>query len=261
MSNKTEIWMSPSKLNQINPDLDDSCQRCFWLEHVRGMARPAGIFATLMSGIDKVLKEYYGKFRNSMVAELRESLPNVKLWGHIAQLSVWQNNFKGIQHYFDDNAIGLRGAVDDIGIIDDKYLVPVDFKTRGYPYKPSTTDYYRLQLDSYVLLLKLAGYDVNGTAYLIYYWPHAVSMSDVTINKSLHIDFDHHVQKYEGLDGRFAMETLLNAKRILNMTSPPPASAKCPYCQYAINHHHELEAVFNQNRNRQPEHVQEELAI
>ncbi|MCX6774543.1 MAG: hypothetical protein NTY99_00435 [DPANN group archaeon] len=50
------IKLSPSSLN-----LFKDCPRCFWLDKIKGISRPEGIFPSLPSGIDKVLKEHFDK--------------------------------------------------------------------------------------------------------------------------------------------------------------------------------------------------------
>jgi len=37
------------------------CPRCFWLQIVKNIKRPAGIFPSLPSGMDKILKVHFDK--------------------------------------------------------------------------------------------------------------------------------------------------------------------------------------------------------
>ena len=46
-----QVYLSPSALNVFN-----DCPRCFWLDKNKRMKQPRGIFPSLPSGMDKVLK-------------------------------------------------------------------------------------------------------------------------------------------------------------------------------------------------------------
>ncbi len=49
--------LSPSSLN-----LMQDCPRCFWLTQHKVWKRPAGIFPSLPSGMDRILKIHFDKF-------------------------------------------------------------------------------------------------------------------------------------------------------------------------------------------------------
>ena len=51
--------LSPSALN-----LFKECPRCFWLTHHKVWKRPSGIFPSLPSGMDRILKVHFDKFRD-----------------------------------------------------------------------------------------------------------------------------------------------------------------------------------------------------
>ncbi|MCD6459425.1 PD-(D/E)XK nuclease family protein [bacterium] len=228
------IKMSPSKLSLINPDLDP-CERCFWLTHKHEVKRPSGIFPSLPSGIDKQLKAYYGRYREHIVPEIKGKLQG-KLYGHIAQLAVWQNNFKGLQLYIPKLNMVFKGAIDDVLLNDKKQFSPIDFKTRGYPLKAGSPDYYRLQLDSYNLLFKYNGYEITENAYLVYYWPECVNAAATEASGVMHMKFITHIQEYKGLDGSFALSVLKRAREIINMERPPASHPTCEYCIGANKH-------------------------
>lgn len=54
---KEVFKISPSGIN-----LMEECPRCFWLEKHRVWKRPAGIFPSLPSGMDRILKNHFDKF-------------------------------------------------------------------------------------------------------------------------------------------------------------------------------------------------------
>ena len=54
----TKYFLSPSALG-----LFKNCPRCFWLEKVKNIKRPRGIFPSLPGGMDAVIKTYFDTFR------------------------------------------------------------------------------------------------------------------------------------------------------------------------------------------------------
>jgi len=58
MPENSKIRLSPSSLN-----LFLECRRCFWLDKNKGIKRPRGIFPSLPSGMDSVIKKYFDSYR------------------------------------------------------------------------------------------------------------------------------------------------------------------------------------------------------
>ena len=69
--------LSPSSMNLI-----EDCPRCFWLQIVKKIKRPSGAFPSLPSGVDKMLKEHFDRFRdnNDLPLELKKRNMNFKLF-------------------------------------------------------------------------------------------------------------------------------------------------------------------------------------
>lgn len=164
--------LSPSSLSLMK-----ECPRCFWLTQHKVWKRPAGIFPSLPSGMDKILKTHFNKFmeQKKMPPELCENneCANMKLFDDHELLAIWRSNFKGI-HFKDKQGNILRGAVDNI-LVKGKKLIVLDYKTRGYPLKEDTADHYQDQLDIYNFLLRSAGYDTEDYAFLLFYIPKEVT--------------------------------------------------------------------------------------
>ena len=59
MQEKTTYKLSPSALNLMK-----DYPRCFWLAQHKVWKRPAGIFPSLPSGMDRILKVHFDKFRD-----------------------------------------------------------------------------------------------------------------------------------------------------------------------------------------------------
>ena len=85
---------SPSSLSLLK-----DCPRCFWLHFKKGIKRPAGIFPSLPSGMDMILKAHFDKFRDKgeLPPELNEINGKIKLFDDVELLKIWRSNFKGIR--------------------------------------------------------------------------------------------------------------------------------------------------------------------
>src|SRR3989344_1679278 len=153
--------LSPSSLGLML-----ECKRCFWLDKHKIWKRPSGIFPSLPSGMDKVLKEHFDRFMEK--GELPPKLckgshcEKMKLFNDKELLKQWRNNLKGIQ-YMDKEGNILAGAIDHL-LINNKKLIVLDFKTRGFPLKEETADSYKNQLNIYNFLLRKNGYATEDFA-------------------------------------------------------------------------------------------------
>mgnify|MGYP005640409307 CR=1 FL=1 len=164
------------------------CKRCFWLTKHKVWQRPAGPFPSLPSGMDKVLKAHFDKFRDKgqLPPELRENkeCKEMKLFDNQELLSIWRNNKKGIE-WKDKKGNILHGAVDNI-LVHGKKLIVLDYKTRGYALKEDTKDHYQNQLDIYNFLLRKNGYKTEDYAFLLFYVPkHVLATGEVVFDTSL----------------------------------------------------------------------------
>jgi hypothetical protein len=167
----TTFKLSPSSINLML-----ECPRCFWLAKHKVWKRPSGIFPSLPSGMDKILKMHFDKFRDKkqLPPELCENgeCLNLKLFDDKEKLKVWQSNFKGVS-WTDKKGNILHGAVDNI-LKKGKKLIVLDYKTRGFPLKEDTHEHYQLQLDLYNFLLRKNGYETENYAFLLFYVPKEV---------------------------------------------------------------------------------------
>ncbi|HLC86658.1 MAG TPA: hypothetical protein VJH65_00050, partial [Candidatus Nanoarchaeia archaeon] len=118
--------ISPSTINLML-----ECPRCFWLQIVKNIKRPAGIFPSLPSGMDGILKVHFDKFmeKGELPPEIKE-LKGCRLFDDREKLKIWRSNFKGLEYTEGD--VMLRGAVDNI-LVKGKKLIVLDYKTRGFP--------------------------------------------------------------------------------------------------------------------------------
>ena len=177
--------LSPSALNLMH-----ECPRCFWLDKNNVWKRPIGIFPSLPSGMDRILKVHFDKFmeRGLLPPEIaeRHDCEGMKLFDDKELLKIWQNNRKGIS-FKDEEGNELHGAVDNV-LQKGKKLIILDYKTRGYDLKEDTAEHYRLQLDVYNFLLRKNGYETEDFAFLLFYVPKEVTETgevifDTTLKK------------------------------------------------------------------------------
>jgi len=210
---------SPSSLSLLK-----ECPRCFWLKFNKKINRPEGIFPSLPSGMDRILKTHFDSFmeKDQLPPELcKTECKDLKLFNDKELLSIWRNNFKGIQ-WKDKKENLFRGAVDNILVKDNKLIV-LDYKTRGYPLKEDTHEHYHDQLDIYNLLLRKNGYETEDYAYLLFYHPDKV-------NKDGDIIFNTDLVKMQ-INIKSAENIFKKAIKTLEGPIPKPAE-DCEYCEW-----------------------------
>ena len=198
------------------------CPRCFWLAKHNVWKRPAGIFPSLPSGMDKILKVHFDKFRakKQMPPELceQQSCSNMKLFDDANKLKIWQSNFKGVS-WIDKKGNELHGAVDNI-LVKGKKLIVLDYKTRGYPLKEDTAEHYRLQQNTYNFLLRKNGYQTEDYFFLLFYIPKEVMATGEVI-------FDTELVKMK-VDIKMAENMWKKALKLLNSKCPKKG---CEWCE------------------------------
>ena len=218
---KKPYKLSPSSINVML-----ECPRCFWLQIVKKITRPAGIFPSLPSGMDKILKKHFDDFmkKGELPPEIREhGIANgYKLFDNKEQLDIWRSNFKGIQYKDKPSGILLRGAIDNI-MTKGKKLVVLDYKTRGFPLKEDTAEHYQTQMDIYNFLLRENGYDTEDYTYLLFYHPHQ-------IEESGHVCFNTDLVKIK-VNIKNAESIFKKAVQVLEAEIPAP-SEECGFCKW-----------------------------
>lgn len=220
----TTFKLSPSSLN-----LMQECPRCFWLEKHKVWKRPAGIFPSLPSGMDRILKTHFDKFceQGKLPPELCEcknkmACANMKLFDDKKKLKTWQSNFKGVS-FKDKKGNELHGAVDNIlvkGNGKSKKLIVLDYKTRGFKLKDGTAEHYRLQLNVYNFLLRKNGYSTEDYGFLLFYVPDEVMATGEII-------FDTTLVKMK-VDVGMAEKVWKRAIKLLNNRCPVKT---CIWCE------------------------------
>ena len=213
-----QVTLSPSALS-----LFKDCSRCFWLEKVKNIKRPRGIFPSLPGGMDRVIKTYFDTFRakGMLPPELRiDIFKDIHLYDDQARLEDWRAWRTGLQYRDEDGSV-LSGMLDDLLVKEGAYI-PFDYKTKGSPTnEEDATKYYQTQLDCYALMLEGNGLKTAGYGFLLYYSPKEVGENG-------RVSFE--IQPIRiGTDTARAKDLFHQALAIL--TGPAPKAApKCEYC-------------------------------
>lgn len=213
--------LSPSSLS-----LMEMCPRCFWLTQNKVWKRPQGIFPSLPSGMDGVLKAHFDRFmeKGILPPELCENdhCQDLKLFDDKEKLKIWRSNFKGVS-WTDKKGNILHGAVDNI-LVKGKKLVVLDYKTRGFPCKENTHESYQNQVNIYNFLLRKNGYETEDYAFLLFYVPKHVTETGEVI-------FDTTLKKMD-VNVKDAEKLFTNALELLNGECPEKG---CEWCELIKN--------------------------
>ncbi len=207
--------LSPSTLNVFS-----DCPRCFFLQFKKNFKRPEGIFPTLPSGMDRILKEYYDSCMEKGILPKELHDVDAKLFSDKVKLNKWRDYRQGIV-WKDQKGNVIRGAIDNLLEKDGKLIV-LDYKTRGYEVAEDTHEHYRDQLDIYNLVFRKNGIDTEDYCYLIFYHPDKI-VDNVFLFHTKLVKMKVDVERAEKLINK-ALETLEGPM--------PKASSHCDYCKY-----------------------------
>ncbi|MEM2130935.1 MAG: PD-(D/E)XK nuclease family protein [Candidatus Woesearchaeota archaeon] len=208
--------LSPSTINLF---LD--CKKCFWLQFRKNLKRPEGIFPSLPSGMDRILKEHFDSYidKKELPPVLKKHNVDASLFSDKELLNKWRDNRIGIS-FTDENGNILKGAIDNL-LIKGKKLIVLDYKTRGYDVKEDTHEHYVPQLNFYNLLFRKNGFETEDYSYLLFYHPDKI-VENIFL-------FHTHLVKIE-VNIKEAEKIWKDALNLLE--GPMPKSEDCEYCKY-----------------------------
>jgi len=216
------IKLSPSALSLFR-----DCPRCFWLDKMKNVKRPRGIFPSLPSGMDRVIKVYFDGFRakEALPPELkRPEFDGALLFPDQVRLERWRNWRTGLVYQDELSSGALSGAFDDLLVKDGNYI-PFDYKTKGsVTSEEDAIKYYQMQLDMYALLLEENKFKTAGHGFLIYYSPKAVNGNGV-------VQFELQPIRI-AIDIERARQVFRNAVTLLKGPLPVAGGKTCEYCAW-----------------------------
>lgn len=213
------------------------CQRCFWLEAIKGIKRPNGPPFNINKAIDELFKKEFDRYRlekkpHPLMTEYSlEAVP----FPH-EKLDEWRENFVGVQHHFEPANLLIFGAVDDIWTNAAGELIVVDYKATA---KASDVGInsgwqiaYKRQMEVYQWLLRQNGFAVSSTGYFVY----TNGRLDLD-GFNDHLEFKTKLIPYTG-DDSWIEPTLKDLKACLDSSVMPPVGTAamgglCEFCSYA----------------------------
>lgn len=205
------LRLSPTSLN-----LFLECPRCFWLYLNKGIKRPSIPVATITTGLDRVIKEYFNLYRVKGVLPplLENKLPG-KLISNLPK--------KGWLDFTDSKLEALLGGyLDECLDLGNNFYAALDHKTRGS--KPQETHKaHKFQMDVYTFLLEQNRFPTKRLAYLVYYIPKAV-----TVNQTIEFEV---VPSEVKTDPERAKSVFSDAVTLLKGPIPL-APADCAFCKW-----------------------------
>ncbi len=174
--------------------------------------------------MDLVLKKHFDRHRsdNSVPEELEW-----KFEGHLfkdtEKLDTWRNNFRGLRYKDEKTGITLMGALDDLFVTSDGLYAPLDFKTRGFPRKENTHEYYQHQMDIYSFLLEKNSLPPAEFAILVFYHP-------IGVDEKHNVIFNPDTVKVP-VDRNRGEKIFLDAAECVLGDKPEP-SKDCAFCEW-----------------------------
>ncbi|WP_320667946.1 PD-(D/E)XK nuclease family protein [Prochlorococcus sp. MIT 1307] len=156
-----------------------TCQRCFYLDRVKGLDAPGTPGWTLNETTDLLLKKEFDHCREQQIPHrlfAANGLSHVVPFDH-QEMDRWRDSLHhGLMLRHKNTSIILTGGVDDIWQDTiTKKLIVVDYKSQAKNGRLDKQDYlddpyhdgYKIQMDFYAYLLSGMGFDVHPTSYFL----------------------------------------------------------------------------------------------
>lgn len=223
---------APFKFSRIKVELFIDCPRCFYLDRVKGVGRPAGFPFTLNNAVDTLFKKEFDGYRT--IQQPHPLLANYDLDlvpFQDPRMEDWRNNFTGIKTMY--NGYEFYGAVDDIWVDNDGTLYVVDYKATAKEEvvtSLSTASYhdtYRRQMEFYQWLLSQNGFSVSNTGYFVY-----TTGDNTQPNFNNELKFRTRLISYTG-NKSWVPSTLDKMIACASQNEAPASKKVCPYCSFA----------------------------
>ena len=208
-----EYRLSPSSLNLLR-----DCPRCFWLKFRRNIERPQTPMASITTGLDVQIKNYFSRYRPQGI------LPPIIADNFKDKNVILVPRPLSFLKFIDEEGVVFVGKLDEALILDGEFYAPLDHKTRASP-ALNVHEAYQLQMDSYDLLLQRNGFKTKNIAYLAYFTPQP--------GGELHQGFPFALDLKEvKTSPQRASQFIDKAKDILMAEDIPAASSNCQFCNY-----------------------------
>lgn len=228
---------SPFRVSRSKIELFKQCQRCFWLETVKGIKRPDSPPFNINKAIDELFKKEFDKHRADKTQHpiMLEYSVDAVPFAH-TDLDQWRHNFTGVQVEYKPANLVVFGAVDDVWVNKNDELIVVDYKATAKSSEVSiNSDWqiaYKRQIEVYQWLLRQSGFQVSPRGYFVY----TNGRFDLD-GFNNHLEFVTKLIPYDG-DDSWIEQTLQDMKACLNADEMPPVGraamgGSCDFCSYA----------------------------
>jgi predicted nucleic-acid-binding Zn-ribbon protein len=213
------------------------CERCFYLERVKGLKDPGMPGWALNSAVDELLKkefDHYRKLQKPHPFIVKNKLKFIPFQHE--KIDHWRDALRGGISFLDENTnLEIHGGVDDIWFDKDKEeLVVVDYKAQSKEGVVETEEYlenkyhqsYKIQMDIYVYILRQMKFKVSDTAYFLVC--NGLKTPD-KFDATLH--FDLTLVPYK-TDISWIKNKIIEMKKVLDAKNVPEINKTCEKCMY-----------------------------
>ncbi len=248
----------PFPISRSKLELCHSCQRCFWLDRVKGIGKPGIPGFLLNTLVDTLLKREFDIHRKAGTSHpymVDNGLGHMVPLDH-PMMDEWRENFKGVRS--PKHGLMITGAVDDIwksGEGDTEEWYVVDYKSTASNANITADlfleDIYKggyvRQMAIYQWLLRELGHPVSTRGFFVYENGdnNAKSLLKNGTNgstrgiplktaKIIEIDISDENVIIEGerIDLDWVENLVIKAKECLEMPLIPDAGEFCEHCAY-----------------------------
>ena len=213
------------------------CERCFYLERVKGLKDPSMPGWALNSAVDELLKkefDHYRKLQKPHPFIVQNKLKFIPFQHE--KIDYWRDALRGGISFLDENTnLEIHGGVDDIWFDKNKEeLVVVDYKAQSKEGAVEKEDYlenkyhqgYKIQMDIYVYILRQMKFKVSDTAYFLVC--NGLKTPE-NFNATLH--FDLTLVPYT-TDTSWVKNKIVEMKKVLDANDVPQINKNCEKCMF-----------------------------
>jgi len=230
-----------------------TCQRCFYLDRVKGLDPPGTPGWTLNETTDFLLKKEFDICRYKQIPHrlfAPNGLSHVVPFDH-PEIDDWRNSLnRGLMLRYKNTGIILTGGVDDIWQDTlTKELIIVDYKSQAKNERLDKKDYlddsfheaYKIQMDFYAYLLSGMGFSVHPVSYFLVC---NAKRDEVEFNKTMR--FDEYLVPYKWSND-WIENRLDEMVELMNQEKIPESHSSCKNCAYADQY---SKIIFPENSNQ-----------
>ena len=215
------------------------CQRCFYIDRVKGVISPSTPGWTLNALTDTLLKKEFDKCRDEKKPHrvlVKNNLNHIIPFQH-DDIDKWRDSLHhGLEARYKSTNIILKGGIDDVWFDTNREeLIVADYKSQQSNRPVSQSSYfenpyhdsYKTQLDFYAYLLIQMGFKVSSDSYL--YICNALNVDEGFNGKMI---FDEILIQHQ-IDVSYIEEKLDKMIDVLNSEEIPANNESCENCAYA----------------------------